>query len=162
MRRVLRVASRAIQAQLARRVARWGRRAGKVLAVVALAWASLLVTGSSGKLGVECLDVRQDRHVRGGAGAIRARLARSWRLVSSSSPVVSWLTSWERVMLFQDAVDDLAAAGREEVGPFLAQRVDEDQAAAAFGVVIGAGQDRRIVIGVVNLDEQALAEMPQG
>jgi len=68
MRRVLPVASRAIQAQLARRVARWGRRAGKVLAVVALACASLLVTGSSGKLGVDCLHVRQDRHVRGGAG----------------------------------------------------------------------------------------------
>ena len=35
---------------------------------MALACASLLVTGSSGKLGVDCLYVRQDWHVRGGAG----------------------------------------------------------------------------------------------
>ena len=79
MRRVLPVASRAIQAQLARRVARWGRRAGKVLAVVVLACAGLLVTGTSGKLGVDCLYVRQDRHVRGGArgdqGEVGAELA---------------------------------------------------------------------------------------
>ncbi len=33
-----------------------------------LACAGLLVTGSSGKLDVDCLYVRQDRHVRGGAG----------------------------------------------------------------------------------------------
>jgi hypothetical protein len=64
-----------------------------------LALAALLATGTSGKLGVDGLHVRHDRHVRGGAGVIRPRLAHSWRLASSSSAVVSWLTSWGRVML---------------------------------------------------------------
>jgi hypothetical protein len=55
--------------------------------------AGLLVAGTSSKLGVDCLHVRQDRHVHWEPGVIRARLARSWRLVSSSSAVLSWLTS---------------------------------------------------------------------
>ena len=98
----------------------------------------------------------------GEPGVIRPRFARSWRLAVSSSAVVSWLTSRAGHADLQDAVDDLAAARREEVGPFLAQRADEHQAPAAFGVVAGAGQGRRGVVGVVDLDEQVLAEMPQG
>jgi hypothetical protein len=61
-----------------------------------------------------------------------------------------------------EAVDDFAAARNEEVRPFLAERVDEHQAPAVFRVVIRAGPDRRIAIGVVNFDEQAIGEMPQG
>jgi hypothetical protein len=70
-------------------VAWWGRRAGKVGAVVALACAGLLVTDASGKLGVDRPHLREDRHVRGEPEAIRAKLAP----VSSSSAAVSWLTS---------------------------------------------------------------------
>jgi hypothetical protein len=43
------------------------RRAGKHPAVMTLALAALLATGTSGKLGVDGLHVRHDRHVRGGA-----------------------------------------------------------------------------------------------
>ena len=60
-----------------------------------LALAALLASGTSGKLGVDGLHVRHDRHVRGGAGGDQAEVgAASWRLASSSSAVVSWLTSW--------------------------------------------------------------------
>jgi len=72
---------------------------GKHPAVMTFALAALLATGTSGKLGVDGLHVCHDRHMRGGAGGIRPRLERSWRLASSSSAVVSWLTSWGRVML---------------------------------------------------------------
>ena len=44
------------------------RRAGKHPAVMTLALAALLATGTSGKLGVDGLHVRLDRHVRGRAG----------------------------------------------------------------------------------------------
>ena len=43
------------------------RRAGKHPAVMTLALAALLATGTSGKLGVDGLHVRHDRHVRWGA-----------------------------------------------------------------------------------------------
>ena len=48
------------------------RRAGKHPAVMPLALAALLATGTSGKLGVDGLHVRHDRHVRGGAGGDQA------------------------------------------------------------------------------------------
>jgi len=43
-----------------------GRRAGKYLAVVALALTGLAVTGTSGKLGVNRPHMSPDRHVCGG------------------------------------------------------------------------------------------------
>ncbi len=48
------------------------RRAGRHLAVVRLAPAGLPVSDASGKLGVDGLHVRLDRHVRGRAGGDQA------------------------------------------------------------------------------------------
>ena len=53
------------------------RRAGKHPAVMTLALAALLATGTSGKLGVDGLHVRHDRHMRGGAGGDQAE-AGAW------------------------------------------------------------------------------------
>ena len=50
------------------------RRAGKHPADMTLALAALLATGTSGQFGVDGLDVRQDRHVRGGAGGQQAEV----------------------------------------------------------------------------------------
>jgi hypothetical protein len=43
-------------------------------AVVALAYIGLLVTGTSGQLGVDCLHVSQDRDVRRGIRADQAEV----------------------------------------------------------------------------------------
>ncbi len=61
-----------------------------------------------------------------------------------------------------DAVDDFAAGWREEVRPFLAQRVNEKQAPAVFGVLGSIRENGRVSIAVVYLDEQFLNEMTHG
>jgi hypothetical protein len=51
-----------------------GRQAGKYPAVVALASAGLLVTGTSGQLGIDGPHVSQDRDVRRGSRADQAEV----------------------------------------------------------------------------------------
>ena len=61
-----------------------------------------------------------------------------------------------------EAVDDLAARWREEVRPFLAQRVHEEQSSAVFRILTRIREYRRIGIGVEYLDEQTITEMTHG
>ena len=58
------------------------------------------------------------------------------------------------------AVDDLAAAWREEVRPFPAQRVNEYQSSAVFRIIGSVRENRRIGVGVEYLDKQPIIEMP--
>src|SRR5262249_50636788 len=59
-----------------------------------------------------------------------------------------------------EAVDDLAAAWREEVRPFPAQRVNEEQSSAVFRILGSVGKNGRIGVSVEYLNKQAVTEMP--
>ena len=94
---------------------------------------------------------RPARRVRRARYATGSRWHRAWRAQARHRGSGSWY--------LQEAVNDFAAARREEVRPFLAQRFDEHQAPAAFRALIGVVSDWRIDVRIVNFDEQALAEM---
>src|SRR5712691_123542 len=61
----------------------------------------------------------------------------------------------------QDAVDGFPAGGRILMAPFLAERLDEHQAAAAFGIVGGVGQDWRVRVVVEHLDYHAARQQAE-